>query len=1057
MKRTFNLIRKTIVLKPLSFLSLISAKSPDRYKRYMFINAKYYLFLLFTYIFLLFPLTPFAQPPMKLSYQAVIRNTSNQLLINKQIGIQISILKGSASGIPVYVETQTPSTNENGLVNIEIGSGTSSDDLSAIDWTDGPYFIKTEIDPEGGTTYSVTGISQLLSVPYALHAKTSESLSEGITESDPVFNTWDKSTGISITESQISNFGSYLTVEYDPVFSIWDKSTGISIKENQITDLKAYLTTELDGSVTNELQTLNISNDSIFLTDGGNIKLPVTVKNAVINFDSLYISFTDGVVVNAGYVGHGSPGSTVATVSTNAVVLLGYTKATIYAEITNPGNELILSRGVCYSTASMPSLNNDFILTEESTAVFQVNLTGLFPGTIYYVRAFATNTVGTSYGNELSFTTQALTVPTISTSDVYNISHTSAMGGGNISDDGGSEITERGICWSTNPDPSVANDKFIAETPENNFNALLSGLTSNSTYYVKAYASNAQGTAYGNELSFTTLTLSLASIITGTVSNISYTTAVCGGNVTSDNGSSITSRGICWNLSPNPTTDNFVYSEAGGLGIFTGTMTSLSPNTKYYVRAFAINEAGTVYGEEYNFTTLALTTPVLTTKAISGISSNFAGSGGNITSDGGSGITAKGVVWSINSSPTLTNSFTDDGTGSASYNSTMTGLIPLTKYYVKAYATNSSGTTYGNELNFTTTDLVIPEPTIPTVGTSPSAITGSSTASSGGYISSDGGSDIIARGVCWNTSQNPTLDNNFSEDGTGIGYFSSTVTGLSGCGTIYYIRAYTTNSIGTAYGTQNTVSTGLVGAVTTNEVTDIDFYTATCGGNVTDDGNCPVTQKGVCWNWQPNPTVNNPHTNDGPGGGSFVSYLTGLKGNITYYVRAYVTNSVGTSYGPQIVFTTLTPPTPYIGQNYAGGIVFYIDETGQHGLVCAPSNQSAAPWGCAYSNIATNTAFGTGAANTATIIATCPTAGIAARVADDLVLNDYSDWFLPSKDELALILQNLNSVGLGNLSSGYIWSSSQSNADFAWGLYNGNLQQYLHKTQTCAVRAIRPF
>ncbi len=115
--------------------------------------------------------TLWAQSPEKMSYQAVIRNSSDQLVISQQIGMQISLLQGSASGTAVYVETQNPTTNANGLVSIEIGAGNVvSGDFTAIDWANDTYFIKTETDPTGGISYSITGTSQLLSVPYAKYA-----------------------------------------------------------------------------------------------------------------------------------------------------------------------------------------------------------------------------------------------------------------------------------------------------------------------------------------------------------------------------------------------------------------------------------------------------------------------------------------------------------------------------------------------------------------------------------------------------------------------------------------------------------------------------------------------------------------------------------------------------------------------------------------------------------------------------------------------------------------------------------------------------------------------
>ncbi len=122
-----------------------------------------------------------AQSPDKMSYQAVIRDAEGNLVISQSIGMQISILLGSADGDAVYTETHTSTTNPNGLVSIEIGAGTTTSDFSAIDWPKGPYFIKTETDPSGGDNYTITGISQLLSVPYALHAKTADSflLTEG--------------------------------------------------------------------------------------------------------------------------------------------------------------------------------------------------------------------------------------------------------------------------------------------------------------------------------------------------------------------------------------------------------------------------------------------------------------------------------------------------------------------------------------------------------------------------------------------------------------------------------------------------------------------------------------------------------------------------------------------------------------------------------------------------------------------------------------------------------------------------------------------------------------
>src|SRR5690554_1686665 len=167
---------------------------------------------------LLMTASVFAQAPEKMSYQAVVRDGSNALVSSTAVGMQISILQGSASGTAVYVETQTPTSNANGLVSLEIGAGTVvSGDFTTIDWANGPYFIKTETDPTGGTSYTITGTSQLLSVPYALHAKTAETVTGTITETDPIFGA---SVASGITGADTTNWNNKLDsyTETDPIF-----------------------------------------------------------------------------------------------------------------------------------------------------------------------------------------------------------------------------------------------------------------------------------------------------------------------------------------------------------------------------------------------------------------------------------------------------------------------------------------------------------------------------------------------------------------------------------------------------------------------------------------------------------------------------------------------------------------------------------------------------------------------------------------------------------------------------------------------------------------------
>ena len=193
------------------------------------------------------------------------------------------------------------------------------------------------------------------------------------------------------------------------------------------------------------------------------------------------------------------------------------------------------------------------------------------------------------------------------------------------------------------------------------------------------------------------------SVTTGTVTNITTTTATCSGNVTSDGGSSVTARGVCWSTSQNPTTSNSKTTNGTGVGSYTSNITGLSPNTTYYVRAYATNSEGTAYGEQKTFSTNAQqATPSVTTGDITNITTTTASCSGNVTSDGGAAIIASGVCWSTSENPTTSNSKTTNGTGLGTYTSNITGLSPNTTYYVRAYATNSQGTAYGEQRTFRT-------------------------------------------------------------------------------------------------------------------------------------------------------------------------------------------------------------------------------------------------------------------------------------------------------------------------------------------------------------------
>lgn len=311
-------------------------------------TMKYFITILFS-ILIAYNVSAQA-PPQAFNYSGVARDASNNPLATRTIGIQLSILKNNpTTGTVVYKENHFTNTDALGLFNLTVGAGSVQSGVFAnIDWSNDNYFLKVGLDANGGSNFVTMGTTQLLSVPYALYAKSAGNTSNRIDNDTSATN-----------ELQI------LSVRKDTIFL----SNGGGYAKVPASSF------DHDTSATNELQTLSIRNDTIFLTNGGFVKLPV-----------------GSVVGNKPTV-------------TNSVTEITSYSARLTGNVTNDGGEIILTKGFCLGTSPNPTIPN--IRLDQELGVYSYVQSNLNQSTTYYLRAFATNSNGTSYGNQVSFTTLA--------------------------------------------------------------------------------------------------------------------------------------------------------------------------------------------------------------------------------------------------------------------------------------------------------------------------------------------------------------------------------------------------------------------------------------------------------------------------------------------------------------------------------------------------------------------------------------------------------------------------------------------------------------------------
>lgn len=665
-----------------------------------------------------------------------------------------------------------------------------------------------------------------------------------------------------------------------------------------------------------------------------------------------------------------------ATASASGALTINWTGATFPGTgATQGGYALIYGTGtptLSSANGNAPTAGAGTLITITPTSLPTVPatsyvLTGLTGGTTYNFLLVPFTWDGTNAATYNYLTTSAptasavaVTNPAITTTTaITSITNASAASGGSGISANGGTISAKGVVWNTSTAPITANSSTNDGTGTASFSSSLTSLSAQTLYYVRSYATNNGGTAYGNELSFYTLSdeptaaaTSFAAAANGSSQiDLSWTAATFPSVGATNNGYIILRRTDSTNPTTTSVTDGVAPASlslpsgttlvttitSGATASYNNTGLAASSQYNYIIIPFTWNGSNAATYNYYltlapnaNATTDAGLPTVDVTTAASSITNNSASSGGSTLVAGGSAITAKGVAYNTAATPTTANSTTNDGSGTANFSSSLTGLSAQTLYYVRAYVTNSSGTGYGNEISFRT--LSNPATAQASGLSSTASASGELTISWTGATFPGSGATQGGYALIYSTGT-PTLSSaNAAAPAAGVGTLVTiTPTNLPSAPATSYVLSGLTG--GTAYnfllvpftwdGTNATTYNYLTASaptasatavatasLTTTAASAITNTTASSGGSAVNAGGGTISAKGVVWNTATAPTTANSSTNDGTGTSSYSSSLTSLSPQTLYYARGYATNDIGTVYGNEITFRTLSnPPT----------------------------------------------------------------------------------------------------------------------------------------------------
>jgi hypothetical protein len=737
----------------------------------------------------------FAQAPQKFSYQAVLRDAGNNLVVNQNVSVRISIVQENEYGASVYVETHSATTNANGLMTIEVGAGSPAlGTFASVDWSDGPFFLKSEVDPAGGNNYSITGMQQLLSVPYALYAGNTTGGFSG--DYNDLINTPTIPT-VPTNVSAFTNDAHYITQAalgstvqgYATVGSIPTVPTNVSAFTNDV----GYITS-VDVQEAANIPT----NVSAFANDAGYVtasQLP-TVPTNVSSFvnDAGYITAAQiPAQVPSDWNATTGPARilnkpTIPTVPTNVSAFTndaGYiTSADVQQAANIPTNVSAFVNDAGYITQPVLNVTLSNYATLNSLPTIPVNVSSFYNDAGYITTADVQQAANiptnvSAFNNDAGYITAAQ-IPAQVPAD-----------------------------WNATTGPArILNKPTIPTVPTN-----VSAFTNDAGYITMAAVP------------------SVPTSISSFNNDIGYITAAqVPAQVPADwNATTGPSRILNKPIIPTVPTNISAFNNDYGYITAANIPSNISyfNNDRGYITASSIptnvsafvNDRGYVTSAEipaqvnadWNATTGAAR--ILNKPTIPTVPTNLSA----FTND-------QGFI-TISSVPTNISAFVNDrGYITASGVPTNVAAFENDAHYITEAQLNTILSALNSTLDSLRSRIAELEAAPPTSGSvtiNPVSNITEHTALCGGEVLTDGGMPIIERGICWSTSHNPTTSNSHTMDGAGVGAFTSTISGLT-AGTTYYVRAYAVNSVGTAYSGELSFTTSTPFVCGTSTMTDID-------------------------------------------------------------------------------------------------------------------------------------------------------------------------------------------------------------------------------------------